>query len=288
MLKHAVKRGVSSSLGRLLAGDPSGRVVVLCYHSIHPSASFASASPELFAAHLEWLTAFCDVVRLHDVPALRREAGRSRPAVAVTFDDGYADNHTHALPLLEAAGVPATFFLTAGFLAGDPEVVARMAAIRREPVAALDWAQARELASAGHELGSHTWTHALLSALDSDDVASELVRSRATIEERTGFEVRSFAYPFGKPGRHFRPETARLVAAAGYELAAAVLFRGVRPADSPLALPRFFVARDDVETLAAKVAGRWDWLGIWQERSPRWAARVLSPADFRDPVAGTP
>ena len=290
MLKHAVKRGLSSSVGRLLAGDPSNRVVVLCYHSIDPSLPFASASPELFRAQLEWLTETCDVVRLRDVPELVRTGGRSRPAVAVTFDDGYADNHTRALPLLEAAGAPATFFLTAGFVDRDPAVVARMAAIRgvpRDRVAALDWAQARELSSAGHELGGHTWSHALLSSLADEDVTSELTRSKTWIEEKTGVEVRSFAYPFGKPGRHFGAQTERLVADAGYDVAAAVLFRGIRTTDSRLALPRFFVAQDDVETLAAKVTGRWDWLGIWQERSPRWAARAVSPADFRDPAPRT-
>lgn len=290
MLKQAVKRGISSSLGRVLAGDPGTRVVVLCYHSIDPSLPFASASPALFRAQLEWLAGSCEVVRLSDVPALARTGGRTRPAVAVTFDDGYADNHTHALPLLEATGVPATFFLTAGFVEGDPAVVARMAAIRavpRDQVVALDWAQARELAAAGHELGAHTWSHALLSALGSEDVASELARSKSAIEEKAGVEVRSFAYPFGKPGRHFDEDTKRLVAAAGYDIAAAVLFRGIRPTDSPLAIPRFFVAQDDVETLAAKVGGRWDWLGVWQERAPRWAARAISPADFRDPAPGT-
>ena len=149
---------------------------------------------------------------------------------------------------------------------------------------ALDWAQARELAAAGHELGGHTWSHPLLSSLAPEDVTSELTRSKAWIEEQAGVEVRSFAYPFGKRGRHFDAETERLVAAAGYDLAAAVLFRGARSTDSRLAVPRFFVAGDDVETLAAKVTGRWDWLGIWQERSPRWAARAVSPADFRDPA----
>ena len=90
-----------------------------------------------------------------------------------------------------------------------------------------------------------------------------------------------FAYPFGKPGRHFTPTTIRLVADAGYAVGAAVLFRTVRSGDDRLALPRFFVTGDDVETLAAKVGGAWDWLGLVQERMPEWVARRVSPADFR-------
>jgi hypothetical protein len=47
-------------------------------------------------------------------------------------------------------------------------------------------------------------------------------------------------------------------------------------------IPRFFPTQDDVEILAEKVDGRWDWLGHWQERAPEWLARRVSPADFRD------
>jgi hypothetical protein len=61
----------------------------------------------------------------------------------------------------------------------------------------------------------------------------------------------------------------------------AVLFRQVRPTDDVYAIPRFFIAHDSVEELAAKVRGDWDFLVIWQERAPTWLARLISPADFR-------
>ena len=127
MLKHQLKRGVSALLGNRYALDVDSRVVVLCYHSIHTSLPFASASPDLFRAQLEWLTDTCDVVPLVDVPALARVPRRSRPAVAITFDDGYRDNYSHAFPILEDFGARATFFLTVGVVEGDLHLDGRVA-----------------------------------------------------------------------------------------------------------------------------------------------------------------
>jgi peptidoglycan/xylan/chitin deacetylase (PgdA/CDA1 family) len=287
MLKNAVKRAVSESLGRLVVGRAESRVVILCYHSIHPSLPFASASPELFRAHLEYLTGECDVVPLSDVQALARGGARTRPAVALTFDDGYRDNHTYALPLLDEAGATATFFVTVGLLERDPAVLARLADIRgtsHEDVAGMSWEQARELVAAGHEVASHTWSHPVLADLDAGATRTELVRAKDVLEERLGVPAPAFAYPFGKPGRHFTAVTEQAVREAGHTRAVAILARRVRAEDPPLALPRFFATRDDVQTLAAKVAGRWDWLGLWQEHTPRWLAKLVSPADFRDPA----
>jgi hypothetical protein len=74
------------------------RVVVLCYHSVHPSMSLPSSTPpELFERHMRWLREECDVIPFARAWEERRRAARSRPAVAVTFDDGFADNHTYAL-----------------------------------------------------------------------------------------------------------------------------------------------------------------------------------------------
>ncbi len=100
------------------------------------------------------------------------------------------------------------------------------------------------------------------------------------MEERLGEEITLLAYPFGKPRRHFTWTTMKIAAELGYQMGATVLFRSLKKSDHPLALPRFFIMKDDVETLAAKVVGAWDWLGWWQEYAPTWAARIVSPKDF--------
>jgi hypothetical protein len=54
----------------------------------------------------------------------------------------------------------------------------------------------------------------------------------------------------------------------------------VRPDDEPRAIPRFFSTWDSLDQLRAKVLGRLDLIGAWQERAPMWLAHVVSPEDF--------
>lgn len=87
-------------------------VVVLIYHRVTTLPSdpqLLTVTPDNFRAHLQYLK--------RNFPVVRFEADWSqvrKPAVAVTFDDGYADNALEALPILEEVGVPATFFVSTG------------------------------------------------------------------------------------------------------------------------------------------------------------------------------
>jgi peptidoglycan/xylan/chitin deacetylase (PgdA/CDA1 family) len=283
-LKQSLKAAGARTLGRLTARPGSPRVVVLCFHSVHPAKSFASATPELFERQLAWLSEHCDLVPLADALERAREGPSARVAVAVTFDDGYEDNYVHAFPLLVRYGVPATIFVTVGAVEGDEAVLTRLEQLRgatRDEVATLGWSQIDEMRAAGISFGSHTYSHPNLARLADDAVRSELATSKAIMEERLQAPVDEFAYPFGKRGRHFTEATVAAVRDAGYGRAAAVLFRRVRPGDSPFALPRFFVTRDEVPRLEEKILGSWDLLGLWQEHAPRPLARLVSPTDFR-------
>jgi peptidoglycan/xylan/chitin deacetylase (PgdA/CDA1 family) len=90
--------------------------IVLMYHRVAAPARDTHrlcVGPDRFADHVDHLVHRLDVVPLLD--ARRRS---SRPRAVITFDDGYADNAQAARPILEAAGAPATFFVTSG-LVGD-------------------------------------------------------------------------------------------------------------------------------------------------------------------------
>ncbi len=93
------------------------RLVVLAYHSVTDDPAYAlpgiRVTPALFARQVAYLARNYAVVDLAEAVEMQR-AGRPLPdrAVAITFDDGYADNHTHAFPVLRAHGAPATVFAT--------------------------------------------------------------------------------------------------------------------------------------------------------------------------------
>src|SRR5205809_2006127 len=154
-----------TAAGRRLATGRSGRRVILCYHSIHPTNSFRSASPALFAKHLQWLKKHCELVSLKALLESREEGtAPSRPRVAITFDDGYCDNYEHAFPLLQKYGTPAAFFLTVGFLERADEVNMRLN-VKPEDLQPLTWEQVREMRRAGMEFGVHTYSHSTLPIL---------------------------------------------------------------------------------------------------------------------------
>jgi peptidoglycan/xylan/chitin deacetylase (PgdA/CDA1 family) len=107
-----------SGLGALLRVAPTWRgLLALTYHRIGTPGdtpldrAMWDATLEDFDAQIGFLARNFDVVGPEDVGP--EPNGRH---VLITFDDGYRDNYTHALPILEAHGATATFFLTTGFL----------------------------------------------------------------------------------------------------------------------------------------------------------------------------
>ncbi len=283
-IKSWLKTTASRTIGRCVVRNPFDRVVVLCYHSVHCTKSFASASPSLFNSQLCWLKEHCELIRFSEVAeASKTTTRRNRPAVALTFDDGYADNYEEAFPLLQKHAIPATFFLTTGLIEKHPATVARFQTLQHssyEDIRPLEWHQVREMQNAGMEIGTHTFGHPNLARLSRVAIEGELKRSKDIMEQHVGESVTIMAYPFGKPGRHFRDETTEIAAAAGYKYAAMVLFRAVRPRDSCFRIPRFFTTKDDINTLRAKIFGDWDLLGLWQAKLPLAIARLVSPLDF--------
>jgi peptidoglycan/xylan/chitin deacetylase (PgdA/CDA1 family) len=280
-LKRAMKRAAIAA-GRLISGhDPSTRRVVLCYHSVHPNRPFHSTVPELFDRHVQWLQERCHLVSLLD---LMRDAPRRRdkPLVAITFDDGYEDNHSQVLPILARHGATATFFITAGLVERNPAVLARFQRLLQcqpDDLVPLEWAQVRELRASGMAIGAHTYTHRNLARLNAAETDEELLASKDLISDRLSCAIDLLAYPFGKPRVHFSSMTVERVAAAGYALAAAVTFRGVRSSDS-FRIPRFFTDGDDISKLAAKIDGAYEPIGWWQEHVPLPILKAVSPEDF--------
>lgn len=125
------------------------------------------------------------------------------------------------------------------------------------PAAALTWAQARAMAESGLELGGHTVSHPILSALSLTGQEVEIARCRDRIAEETGRAPTAFAYPNGSP-RDFDHRTVALVRAAGFEAACTTIRGSNRPGADGLTLCRHGVGADPIFVLSARLAGLFD------------------------------
>ncbi len=120
LAKLAIHHGGLSSLARTCL---AGRAAILRYHSVSTPADGThlcldpglAVSPEHFDRQCEHLRHHYRVVSLDELVDCLLQ-GRPLPpkAVALTFDDGYLDNYTHAFPVLRSHGLPATFYVTTG------------------------------------------------------------------------------------------------------------------------------------------------------------------------------
>ena len=213
------------------------------YHSIADEAAprferFV-VPPHRFAAQLERLSERGYVGLTVSQLVGRARAGSPLPprVVALTFDDGYADFSTTALPLLHRYGFPATLYVATAYVGGSSRWLVRERETQR-PM--LSWEQILAAQNAGIEIGAHSHDHAALDVLAPGQLLYEVRHCRALLEARLGGPVTSFAYPFGYASRMVK----RAVAEAGYTSACAVGYRLSEPGGDPLNLQRCIVTRE--------------------------------------------
>jgi len=215
------------------------KVPVLVYHAIDvvPLAGLErwTTPPPEFEQHLEVIAASgrvpLTISELAD--CLRGERRLERDAVAVTFDDGYADTHDAVLELLQR-NISSTVYVTTGTI-GSPGM---LSAAQLEQLAGLD----------GVEVGAHSVTHPHLDELSGARLDEEVAGSKRALESLLGAPVASFAYPHGAHDRRSRAAVVR----AGYDSAAAVKNAISHLDDDPFAIARWTVTAG---TPAQRLAG---------------------------------
>ncbi|MGH7415890.1 MAG: polysaccharide deacetylase family protein [Candidatus Rokuibacteriota bacterium] len=195
------------------------RYTVLLYHRVNDVAQDnLTTSVDRFIEHLGTLKGRYPVVSLSAMLEASRTGHYLGPnVVAITFDDGYADNCEIAAPILEHFGLPATFFVSAGLV--DTATPFPHDGKSPHRFRNLTWRQVSDMAARGFEIGSHGWAHRNLAHCSLDEARSEIVRSREAIEHKLGIAPRSFAYPYG--GRHdVTPEVVEEIRTAGFQVIA--------------------------------------------------------------------
>ena len=190
--------------------------LVLMYHSVAPydeDPHEVTITPQRFDRHMRWLRSRgLRGVSMAELLRARAE-GRGRGLVGLTFDDGYRDFVTHAVPVLRKYGFTATVFVLAGRLGGDnawDSTGPRKALLTADQVC--------QAAESGMEIASHGMDHVPLMQADDTQLSEETIRSRVILQELIGRPIHGFAYPWG----HVDARTSAAVQAAGYDYACAV------------------------------------------------------------------
>ena len=263
-----------------------------------------------FTQQMDWLRRGFNVLPLRD--ALDRLYHGKLPAGAlcVTFDDGYRDNATNALPVLQRLGVPATFFVTTRYLDGglmwndriieavrcwartdldltryglNPMKFEHSRAStaehlldrikyfpydRREEIATdlyersgapsvqmmLTADDIQRLHQAGMEIGGHTVSHPILTAIDDKHARREIFDNKTTLETIIGTPIKTFAYPNGRPGQDYDARHVALVRESGFAHALTTAPGTAQATTEGWQIPRFTA---------------------WDRSHPRYLARML-------------
>ena len=236
---------------------------VLVYHTIstrpEPLPGDIDISPERFAQQLRWLSRRSNVVRLeHTLKPTRRRQ------LAITFDDGFRDNLTVALPLLEKYQLPMTLFVTAGFVGRDDYLSSdELRELSRHPLVTI---------------GAHGLWHRHFTQLSVDDARFELIESRLLLERITGRAVDLMAWPYGE----CNAQLEQLSEESGYRASWSV-WKGTNARHSLWRVP--LGRNDHMVRFMAKVYGAYFPIKFLEKNVDRMRRRGMSTEDFPPKVA---
>ena len=189
---------------------PARGVPVLLYHSIDESGSPASVSPTHFAEQMNYLARGGWVsISIDQLVASIQSQSLPKKRLVITFDDGFQNVITEALPVLESLGFTATVFAATGYIGGRNSYVKS----RMPDLPMLTWQELRILKEHGWQIESHGHSHTDLPLLNSAQLHSELQISREQIQKEVGVCPRHFCYPRGK----YTPSIEDTMREAGYE-----------------------------------------------------------------------
>jgi peptidoglycan/xylan/chitin deacetylase (PgdA/CDA1 family) len=154
--------------------------------------------------------------------------------VGLTFDDGYANNHQYALPVLSKHGFTATCYAVSDMMDGRNEWDQGLGIPQKPLMGVQQW---RDWIASGMDVGSHTRRHCDLTKIDKELAWQEIDESKRELERILGCEVRHFCYPYGK----YEDEHLEMVKEAGYFSATTTNYGKFQEGDSHAALRRIMV-----------------------------------------------
>lgn len=185
---------------------PSPGIHILNGHMITRNAGSGTLKDrERFRNLLTQLKKTCEFVNFEvAVDMIINQVKVSKPVVAFSFDDGFADCYTHIAPVLEEFGVNAMFFINPNFASagqiGDEQYIRNFTdnttlSPGKRP---MTWDQIRDLQKRGFLFGAHTFDHSKISECDEQKLKHQIAECRQAIEHELNTPCDMFAWPYGR------------------------------------------------------------------------------------------
>jgi peptidoglycan/xylan/chitin deacetylase (PgdA/CDA1 family) len=223
----------------------SVNVPILMYHFIRDNpvptdqlGASLSVTPEHFEEQMRLLhDAGAHALTLGDLVRAMNDGSPLPPSsVVLTFDDGFADFATAAVPIMQRYGLRATSFVVSGFV---------------DKPGYMSAAQLQDVIRAGTVIGAHTVHHVGLAHASPANARAEIVESRKQLIALTGQPVVDFAYPAGD----FNAQVEQLVAEAGFRDAVTTQWGTLQVASNRFAMRRIRISGGDGLAAFAQKAG---------------------------------
>jgi peptidoglycan/xylan/chitin deacetylase (PgdA/CDA1 family) len=220
---------------------PKQHVPVLMYHQIDAAPEKGAplrglyVSPRMFSLQMKILKTlgYRGLSMGELVPYLTGE--KCGKVVGITFDDGYLNNHTFALPTLHKYNFSATCYVVSQRIGKtntwDEGKVASTPLMGRTEI--------HEWLKLGMEIGSHTQNHEDLTQLQTSDAIEEIAGSKKMLEDITGHAIQHFCYPYGR----FEQRHREMATETGYRTATTTVRGRAKTNDDLMQLKRVLVAR---------------------------------------------
>ena len=188
-------------------------VMILYHHLVADRSHRFGVGTAYFLRQVNYLLRHYRVVSLTEAVRMIREGPVTVPTVAITFDDGYADNFVNLRAVTEETGVPIGYFIATEHIATGKEF-AHDQLFNEHGFPPNTWDQMKFMQQSGYEIGSHTRNHADCSSTDEQFLRSEVAGSLDDLKKNLG-PTPHFSFPFGMP-QNISPPAVE-IACAHYE-----------------------------------------------------------------------
>ncbi len=188
-------------------------VMILYHHLVSDRPHRFGAATAYFLRQVNYLLRHYRVVSLSEAVELIRKGPVKVPTVAITVDDGYADNYINLRAVTEETGVPIGYFVATEHISSGNEF-AHDGLFSEHGFVPNTWEQLQFLKHSGYEIGSHTRNHADCGSTDPVFLQSEIAGSLEDLKQKLG-PAAHFSFPFGMP-QNISPQAVE-TACSNYE-----------------------------------------------------------------------